>query len=375
MSDTYRRYGAIKRALLQFYHPHPSGHQERHLNTLVALICGLVGGFHAALPSIAAHAPAGRANEESVIRRFKRWLQHDHHTLDAWFLPVARALLASLAHQPLLFVMDGSMVGRGCIALMLSVVYHGRALPLVWLVIKGKKGHFPEQTHRDLVAAVASLVPQTADVTVMGDGEFDGTLLQADIHARGWKYVLRTSSNSTFCAYEMKRSASDLKLEQAEGWAVREAYVTGALYGPVTLMGIWEQGYDEPLYLVTNMADEQKAVAWYRKRAHIETFFRDHKSHGFHLHKSHLSDPKRLTRLLIASCLAYLWLVYLGVCALRDGWLSLLHRQDRCDISLFQLGRRLLARCLKDHLVIPEGFLVPPLLPDQPVRRWLKHAA
>ncbi len=50
-------------------------------------------------------------------------------------------------------------------------------------------------------------------------------------------------------------------------------------------------------------------------RAHIETFFSDQKSRGFHLHKSHLCAAIRLTRLLIASCLASLWLVYLGVCA------------------------------------------------------------
>ena len=77
------------------------------------------------------------------------------------------------------------------------------------------------------------------------------------------------------------------------------------------------------------------------------------------MHKSHLSEPARLMRLLMASCLAYIWLVYLGVCALRDGWLKRLHRQDRCDLSLFRLGLRLLARCLKDDIPIPEGFLVP----------------
>ncbi len=118
--------------------------------------------------------------------------------------------------------------------------------------------------------------------------------------------------------------------------------------------------YDTPLSLVTNMLDLDAALALYRKRAHIETFFSDQKSRGFHLHKSHLSDPKRLARLLIAACLAYVWLVYLGVCALRDGWMQRLHRRDRCDLSLFRLGLRLLARCLKDDLPIPAGFLVPP---------------
>src|SRR5687767_12906878 len=112
MSDTYRRYRAIKQGLVQFFHPQPTGHRERHLNTLVAMICGLTGGHQAHLSTIADHAPAHGADQESVIARFRRWLRHDAQTLDGWFLPVAQALVTNLAHQPLVLVMDGSIVGR-----------------------------------------------------------------------------------------------------------------------------------------------------------------------------------------------------------------------------------------------------------------------
>ena len=72
MSDTCRRYRAIKQALMQFYQPHPTGHHERHLNTLVALICGLAGGQRAHLAAIADHAPSNGADQESLITRFRR---------------------------------------------------------------------------------------------------------------------------------------------------------------------------------------------------------------------------------------------------------------------------------------------------------------
>jgi hypothetical protein len=107
----------------------------------------------------------------------------------------------------------------------------------------------------------------------------------------------------------------------------------------------------------------------------IETVFSDQKSRGFHIHKSHLSDPARLCRWLIASCLADLWIVYLGVCAMRQDGMKRLHRQDRCDLSLFRLGLRLLARCLKDHIPIPDGFLVPVTLPMPFIRTFTKKAA
>lgn len=74
----------------------------------------------------------------------------------------------------------------------------------------------------------------------------------------------------------------------------------------------------------------------------------------------------RVGHLLLAACLAYLWVIYLGVCAIRDDWLHQLHRHDRCDLSLFRLELRLLARCLKEALPIPDGFLVPANVPAAP---------
>ena len=375
MTDTYRRYAAIKQALMQFFHPRPTGHREQHLNPLVALICGLTGGQRAQLSTIADHAPSHGADQESVITRFRRWLKHDATTVDGWFLPVAKALLARLASQPLVLVMDGSVVGRGCVALMLSVVYQGRALPLAWVVVKGKKGHFPQQTHCALLEQLAPLIPAGAEVTLLGDGEFDGTALQAALRKHHWSYVCRTAPTLLMTVYGKTRPIGNMAPTRGELLAVRPAWLTAEQYGPVSILAIWEASYDEPLCLVTNMRALDAALTLYRQRAHIETFFADQKSRGFHMHKSHLRDPQRLARLLIAACLAYIWVVYLGVCALRDDWLKRLHRQDRCDRSLFRRGLRLLARCLKEAIPIPDGFLVPAVLPQPLLRRWLQCAA
>jgi hypothetical protein len=92
MRDTYRRSAAIQRSLMQFF-PRLTGHRERHLNTLVALICGLAGGQRAHVSTIADQAPSGGADQERVLARFRRWLKQDGPTLDGWLLPVAKAVL------------------------------------------------------------------------------------------------------------------------------------------------------------------------------------------------------------------------------------------------------------------------------------------
>ena len=122
----------------------------------------------------------------------------------------------------------------------------------------------------------------------------------------------------------------------------------------------WGKACQSAVFLVSNLTLVGEISHWYRRRMCIETFFSDQKSRGFRLDKSHLRDPARLFRLLMAACLAYIWLIYLGVHAAQHGYLPLLHRTDRCDLSLFQLGLDLLDHFLNAELLIQVDFRLPP---------------
>src|SRR5256885_4671493 len=172
MSDNLRRYRAIREALTQWYPGQPSGTVARHLITLAALISGIVGSKSTQLPHIAAKVPNG-TNPESRVKRFARWCDNARILEEVYFLPYADILLRHLALQTLVLVMDGSGVGRGCTALMIHVVYKGRALPLAWRGRQTPKGHFPQDLPIALVELIPGLIPARAQVVVLGDGEID----------------------------------------------------------------------------------------------------------------------------------------------------------------------------------------------------------
>src|SRR5499433_2561040 len=196
MSDNLRRYHAIRSALTHAYPTQPTGNLARHLNTLAALISGIVGSKSTQLPHIAAKVPNG-TKPESRVKRFARWVDNDHILEEVYFLPYAGILLQAFALQTLVLVMDGSVAGRGCNALMLHVVYKGRALPLAWRVRQAPKGHFPEALHIALVELIREMIPEGAQVVCLGDGEFDGTKLQDTLNKVGWSYVCRTAMSTT----------------------------------------------------------------------------------------------------------------------------------------------------------------------------------
>lgn len=359
MSDNLRRYRAIRDALRQWYPEQPTGTVARHLTTLAALMSGIVGSQSTQLPKMATQVPDG-TKPESRVKRCARWLRNDHVTDDVYFVPYAEHLLCHLALQTLVLVLDGSVVGRGCVALMVHVVYKGRALPIAWLVRQGKKGHFPEDLHIVLVKQVHKLIPPGAQVVLLGDGEFDGTTLQHTVQDYCWSYVVRTGRHITV-QWDGERFRCETVaacIKPGTLVALTDVRVTAAAYGPVLLLCCWAKGYKEPLHLLTNMPSADEACRLYAKRFRIETFFSDQKSRGFHLQQSHLADSMRLSRLLMAACLASSWIVYLGALCEQDGWVSIIHRGDRCDLSFFKLGLRLLDHFLNEGLSIPVAFHV-----------------
>ena len=334
-----------------------------HLRTLAGMVAGIAASGSVSLPKLALKAP-DHTKAQSRTKRFARFLRREGSTQATFFEPFAREMVRTLCKggYPLLVVFDSSSVGRGCATLMASVLYRKRALPLAWTVKKGKKGHFSSADHRMLLGRVRELVPDEAEVIFLGDGEFDSVGLQRELDEGGFHYVCRTSVSTRV---EERSGAmfpiGDLQPFEGERYAsVPDASVTQKGYGPVQVVLWHEEGHDKPVPLVTNLELAEEAIHWYERRFQIETFFSDQKSRGFHVHKSHISMPERLARLLMAASLAYVWMIYLGEESLQNGWHKQFHRTSRVDVSLFQLGLRLMEHMLNHGWPVLIAFSLPP---------------
>ncbi len=358
MNDNLRRYRAIKRALVQLYPSEPTSRLLQSLHVMAMFINGIVASKSTHTRDVAKKTPTG-AKVTSREKQLSRWYQNERVSYERHMLPFVETLLAGLASQTLVLAIDGSEVGRNCVTLMVSLIYQKRAIPLLWVVRTGSKGHFPADIHIELLTEVQELLPADASVILLGDGEFDSIELQSFLQDAGWDYVCRTAKNTHVCLDDEWQSLEHYELWPGSCLPLYDALFTRQAYGPVLVILWWQTGYKEPVYLVTNLSVMEEACLWYRKRMRIETFFSDQKSRGFHLHKSRIRDPQRLARLMIAACFAYIWIIYLGTLCIQDGWVKHIHRTDRCDLSLFQLGMDLLEYFLNEFLPIPVDFRLP----------------
>lgn len=309
-----RQCTTLRRCATALINYHPEMHSKRirrHLTTLAGMVAGTVASGCVHLCKVAQKAP-DRTHLESRIRRFSRLIKNERITPDRFYQPFAQTLAERLSqHQPLLVIFDGSGVGRGCATLMASAVYGSRALPLAWMVKRGQKGHFSAEDHLDLldlIEEIEEIVPEAAQVIFLGDGEFDRVALQQRLERLGWSYVCRSAASRLVDDGFTACALGELAPLQEERYvSLPGASVTAQGYGPVHLVVWHETPHAGPIFLVTNLELAEEACHWYGHRPRIETLFSDQKSRGFHVHKSHISDPERLSRLLIAASLAYLW--------------------------------------------------------------------
>ncbi len=335
-------YRTIRMAMKQLFPTEPKGNFARMLTTLAAMVAG-----------IACKTPA-LAKADSRIKRYSRWVQNERIEYEGYYLPFVSELLAHLAAvRELAFVIDGSEVGHECITLMISLIYGKRALG--WSS-KGAKDIWRSRCTWIYWPNCRKSCPKTVKWCFWEMENLIGSTFRRLCKPKAGATCVGPPRIPSFS----KRNTSFRLMSCVSRWKTKFAFRKFGLlrrgYSPVTVIARWERGFKHPIYLVTNFELPDEAVYWYKKRFQIEPFFSDEKSRGFFLHKSHLSDPKRLSNLMIAACLAYLWIVYLGCVAVREDWVKTIDRPDRCDWSLFRLCLALLDHFLNELIPIPVSF-------------------
>jgi hypothetical protein len=76
------------------------------------------------------------------------------------------------------FAIDGSQTGTKHTTLMVSLIFKGFSIPIVWIVKEGEKGHFPEAWHLEILKMLKECLIGNPKVILLGDGEFDGAQLR-----------------------------------------------------------------------------------------------------------------------------------------------------------------------------------------------------
>ncbi len=113
-----------------------------------------------------------------------------------------------------------------------------------------------------------------------------------------------------------------------------------------------DEGYDEPLVIITTLANPGIADTIYGKRFGIEPMHKDWKSNAFELNKTRVTDPKRIETLLIPIAFAYVISVLEGEEKEKNGDIRKPPKDKNRMTGLFLSGIRTIAKYIKDTTVM-----------------------
>jgi hypothetical protein len=310
---------------------------------------------HIHLSFIASQLPF-RAQKLSLERRLRRFLDNPAVRVRPFYEATARNLLAcAAASGTIALVIDSTKVSFGHRLLMVGVAYRRRVLPVAWTWTRSQFAHSTASKQIALLAYVRSLAPVGVPISLVGDGEFGTSRLIRVLQGWRWDYALREAGHTSLSLTgEVWRRFQHLDLRPGLSVWWGTLWVTKSDPMRTAVVLHWAKGELRPWYLVTNQPGLQGTLALYRRRMWIEEMFGDMKGHGFDVEATQLRHFLRLSRLVLAVCWVYVWLVTLGAWVIHHGQTAWVDRSDRRDLSVMRLGGDYLERCLTLNDPIPQ---------------------
>src|SRR5215510_3062233 len=285
----------------------------RHLQTLAWMVGGLI---QAECVKLTAWVPFvhGRAQyAQSTQRRFRRWLANPRIEVASQYGPLIQQALQDWGTPALYLALDTSMLWTQYCLIRLSVVYRGRAVPIVWEVLEHRSSSVTHAAYEALLEAVPPLLPAGAKVVFLADRGFADTDLLAQLRRLGWHFRIRIKATfSVLRPGQPPSKVEDFTLAPGRARFLQNVAITAEAVGPVSLALARHSSTGEYWYIVSDEPTSVFTFAEYGWRFDIEENFLDDKSNGFQLESSLVRDADALTRLCFVMAVATLYLVAQG---------------------------------------------------------------
>lgn len=285
----------------------------RHLQTLAWMVVGLI---QAECVKLTAWVPfvQGRARyAQSTQRRFRRWLGNQRIEVAPLYGPLIERALREWGTHTLYLALDTSLLWNQYCLIRLSVVYRGRAVPIVWDVLQHSSSSVTHAAYAALLEAVPALLPAGIKVVFLADRGFADTRLLAHLRRLGWHFRIRIKA--TFSVRRPGQPAckvEDFSLAPGRALFLQHVKITAEALGSVSLALARHSSTGEYWYIVSDEPTSVCTFEEYGRRFDIEENFLDDKSNGFQLESSLVRDADALARLCFVVAVATLYLVAQG---------------------------------------------------------------
>ncbi len=260
---------------------------------------------------------------DSLRQRLREWLYdgadkaapcRPQLDVSLCFAPLLRWLLRWWHGETLAFAVDATAHGDKVVALVVSVLYRGTAIPVAWHILPAnQKGAWMGPILR-LLRQLRPAVPTHMTVLVQADCGLWSPRLWKRIRDLGWHPLLRVRQETTFApAGQRRQRAVDLVPGPGHAWVGRGvAFKHRTVRRTGTLIVVWGEEHAAPWLVLPDLAPQCVGVVWYGLRIWVELGFRALKGVGWQWQQTRRRDPHRVARHWLVLAVATLWVVACG---------------------------------------------------------------
>jgi hypothetical protein len=280
------------------------------------------------------------ATVESRYKRIKRFFSGftiSFTVLAAWVMT-----FFDFGETPLYLSMDRTnwQWGKQDInILMLSIVYKGIAIPLIWDLLP-KRGNSNTAERIALLKRFTEQFGKKRIACLLADREFVGNAWFSWLRSEGISFCIRIKSNSqtsnslgltvdvNTLFYALK-PGEQLKLRGARKLWEQKVYLSALRLA------------DGELLIVATDKEVDSPMELYGRRWEIETLFSCLKSRGFNFEDTHITKPERIAKLVALLAIGFCWAYKTGEWRHEQKAIKI-KKHGRKEISFFRYGLDLL---------------------------------
>ena len=311
----------LYQTLVQILGCHQNWLDIRHVKTLAWMIHGLILSGKISLGDWAVYVQSRAQYAQSVVRRFRRFLDNDRIEVHPLYGPLFAQALQGWDRKTINIALDTSMLWNTYCLVRISLIYRGRAVPIVWQVFEHGSATIAYQDYQALLDQAAQLLfPFHCKVIFLADRGFADTTLMDHLIELDWRFRIRIKEN--FYVYrpgKRGRQVKNIRLAAGHTQFWHHVAITHERFGNLHLAVGRTLQSKERWVVISDEPTSFETFDEYGLRFDIEENFLDDKSNGFQLESSQIRSAKALERLCFVLAVATLYLIAQGTHIVHQG--------------------------------------------------------
>ena len=352
---------------------HSLWNDTRNARTLAWMTTGLVLSQSTSLPAWLPYIHSRATFAQSIERRLRRWLENPAINPVSIYGPLVTRALRDWGGHTLALALDTSMLFEKFCLIRVSVLFRGRAVPLVSQVLEHSSAQVSTAHLLPVLAEVKGLLDFLGirQVRLLADRGFCDTDLMGWLQLCGWHYRIRIKSNLILAAPDGQRlcKIGEIHLAPRETRCFQNITLTGRHFGPVHVALARPSDGPEQWQVVSDEPTSVETFAEYGERFQIEEGFLDEKSGLFGLEDSKLRDADSLERLILVLSVATLLLVSEGIQIVQRGDRRVVDPHWQRALSYLKIGLRAIQYALSRGQIIFSNLTLQGGPDPEPPRR------